>query len=642
MKTVRLKHQLMLSMIGALVIPLAITTIWSTLSVRQLIESRLVETELPATLREVRNSIELALQQPVVISRGIAQNAFIIDWLAGGEPEAGLDHVVRYLETLRAANDGIAAYVVSGISGNYYNTQGLFKTLSPDSGKDGWFYGFLDSGKDYELSLDIDEATGRPTVFINYAIRVDGAVRAVGGIGRSLDDMSRLIDAYRVGESGRVYLVDASGVVKLHPDKTLVGSQLTGIHAGVEDVASFLDPDGQQFLHGERDGAPTISASIPVPLIGWFLVAELPADELYRGLQRTTRTTVGIAVLVAVVFVFFIRWLSRRIFNPIDSVTVALLNISDRGGDLTVRLPEHRKDELGDLARGFNGFVDKLQELCRRIVDSAENLDATSREVIRLVDATSERTVTQQERSGTVANAVNDMCSRVEEIAGNAGGAAEASASAKAECDAGQQVVASSVADIQSLDGAMETAVTSVDSLAADIGSITSLLEVIKGISEQTNLLALNAAIEAARAGEQGRGFAVVADEVRTLAQRTAQSTEEINAMIVRLEESARVAVDAIREGSVKTESSVASVRAAGDSLQSIAEKVVNISGMNRQIAGATEEQNTAAADINANLKEIADIARLTADDVSRCAELCERLEALSMELRGQMESFNL
>ena len=228
------------------------------------------------------------------------------------------------------------------------------------------------------------------------------------------------------------------------------------------------------------------------------------------------------------------------------------------------------------------------------------------------------------------------------EIARNAADAASAAREAEQEAASGQRVVKDSASAIGRVAGEMGDTATTLGQLANDVGAISQVLDVIRGISEQTNLLALNAAIEAARAGEQGRGFAVVADEVRNLAQRTQQSTEEIRATIERLQHNARLAVGAMERSRSGLDDSVSQARAAEHSLSSIHQAVEQISAMNYQIATATEEQSSVNEDINNNVTVIASLARDTAQVSADSADACSRMRASAERLAQLMSQFRV
>lgn len=640
--TLNLKQQLLVSMIAALLLPLIISTVFFNQSIRHLIGDRLTTSELPTALRELRNGIELELSDPIIISKAMAQNTYLKSWLSNGESEADRPKTIDYLARMQEENSAVAAYVISRSSGNYYNASGLFKTLSANAERDQWFYQFLSSGSDFELSLDIDEASGQPTVFINYRVVSNGQASAVAGVGRSLEAMSDLVKEYRLGQNGQVYLVDANGQIKLHRSPEYSGKSLNQVLGEATEANSLLGTGRVTTTSFSRAGKDYIAAAMPLKSVNWYIVAEVPAEELYGKLDSTLLNNIFLSLAIAIAFIFLVIVLANRIVRPLQGITEAMADLSRKDGDLTARLSEEQQDEIGALAREVNGFIAHLHSICRQIVSCANEVANVSTSVAQYVEQTVSRTQQQQMNTDMVATAVNEMGATVNEIARNASDAADSSKTAHRESAQGSDIVNRTVADMNQLNSTMNHSVESVNTLAQEIKSISSVLDVIKGISEQTNLLALNAAIEAARAGEQGRGFAVVADEVRTLAQRTAQSTEEINDMIGRLDQSARQTVETIKEVSDRTDASVNSVKNTGYILGKITDQINRISDMNYQIATATEEQSQVTEEINRNVQSIAQYSQETQNDIVQCKRLCDELDQQSRMLMALMAKFTL
>lgn len=638
----KLKTLLQASMASALLIPLVISTLFFTISLRLLIDNRVEEKELPTTLESLRNAIELELQESIIISKSIAENTFILDWMAASEPRSSLGDVTRYLRNIKQNNSAITAYIVSAQTGNYYNVDGVLKTLSPSADTDQWFYSFINGDREFELSLDIDQTTRQSAVFINYKLKQGNRATAVGGIGRSLQTMTELINRYRVGETGQIYLVDASGTVMLHRNSNAIGQSLTSIIGDADSRAELLRTESFSLTSFNRDGEDYLAASLGLKSLDWQVVAELPRSELYSDLNTAIISNLLLMLFIAIVFLVLVTVMAKRIINPLKDVSNAINDISQRGGDLTARLPESGQDELAELSARVNTFIAKLQRMCLDIRTVANDIDKVTVTVNQVMESAADKTSQQQIGTEMVATAVNQMGATVQEIAANANRAAELSREAEGQSDAGLSVVRKTVKDITSLNSAMDGSVKSVEHLASEIKSISTVLEVIKGISEQTNLLALNAAIEAARAGEQGRGFAVVADEVRTLAQRTAHSTEEINEMIVKLEKSANETVNAIQSGSQLTQSSVSNAKDTGTTISNMAEKISAIANTNVSVAAATEEQSTVTEEINKNITEISEFSTSTLHDIQQCEAMCAKLKQQVTQLTNSLKQFTL
>ena len=327
--------------------------------------------------------------------------------------------------------------------------------------------------------------------------------------------------------------------------------------------------------------------------------------------------TVGLCIIGIIVFISL--YISTKITGPLCDTASALDDISQGEGDLTRRLTVYAEDEVGQVSKGFNLFVEKIQQSVLEIKSGIVDLSSSSQQMKVVVTSTNQNVENQRQEAIQAATAVHEMAAATQEIATNAANAATSANEADSEAITGQSIVEETIAAISALSDNINGAGEVVNQLSTDADEIGNVLNVIKAIADQTNLLALNAAIEAARAGEQGRGFAVVADEVRTLASRTQQSTEEIQQMIERLQQGSSKAVNAMESSRKQGEETVLKAASASDSLKTITNSVSIITDMNTQIATAAEEQTTVADEISRNVQQIADIAE---DSSERAIEL--------------------
>ncbi len=636
-----IQWQLILSMGAALLASLLIVILVYASAVERLAERYLLDEALPANINAIRNDIERTLAAPITATAGIAGNTLVHDWLIQGEDSRQAEAIGRYLNGVKAQQNALTTSVAVLGSGHYYSDAGLSRTLSRSTPADGWFYSLVDGTLERRVELDVDKATGQPTLFINQRISAGGRVLGVAGLGYSLSAMSALIADFRFGERGEVYLVGSDGQVKIHPRSEHNGRAALAELAGAQ-AARQLETQAGQLVRFERNGETFLAMAQPLEGLGWALIAEVPEAEIFGEARRTLWTTSLIGAAIGLFFLGVIVLLARGLVRPIRQVTAALVEIGGGGGDLTRRLDENRADELGDLARGFNRFIGSLRSLIGDVLKTSEQLRSAVGQVARVVDDTAVRAGRQHEMTDMVATAVHEMGLTVQEIARNASNAAQASQGARSEALEARQVVGESIGHIERMSGEIGQAAGSVTELAQQVASIDQVLAVIRSISEQTNLLALNAAIEAARAGDMGRGFAVVADEVRTLASRTQASTDEIQQMIGRLKNGAETAVSAMHAGQAATGTGVQASQRTGQSLQAITAQVEAISDMNTQVAAATEEQSSVTEEITHNVQGIADLAQATAQDVQGCRADCQTLSKLAEDLGRQMGSFRL
>lgn len=326
-------------------------------------------------------------------------------------------------------------------------------------------------------------------------------------------------------------------------------------------------------------------------------------------------------------------YITSSITGSLASIIGSLKDIAQGEGDLTRRIPQNSKDEIGELVYWFNSFVEKLQGIIREVVEVTVPLSGVSSELSLLARQSERVTAEQLDATRNAERSISEMFSSLGENASNASNAADAAAGADNETKMGQEVVDSTISAINVLAQEVERAAETIRQLEADTTSVGNILDVIQGIAGQTNLLALNAAIEAARAGEQGRGFAVVADEVRTLASRTQVSTQEIHSVIEQLRRTARAISEVMEQGQRRARESVDKAAQAGTSLSTIASKVETISNMNIQIASATEEQQQTSSFIQRSVEEIRNASEHAADGSRKVAQATEHLTNATAKL---------
>jgi len=362
--------------------------------------------------------------------------------------------------------------------------------------------------------------------------------------------------------------------------------------------------------------------------------------------EQASVMALQIGLLISVIVIIFVSlsgfFISAIIERNIMNVVETLDEIAKGEGDLTRRLVSKGNDEIGKLVNSFNAFIGKLQTIISHVSASTTQLSTAAEEMAAISEESKSSSAKQHAETEQVASAMNQMTATVHEVARNAEQAAASAHEASNESANGHAVVDKTISSINKLATEVETAADVIHQLEKDSENIGAILDVIRGISEQTNLLALNAAIEAARAGEQGRGFAVVADEVRTLASRTQESTEEIQEMIENLQAGTAQAVNVMTSGRQQAQTSVDNARHAGESLSTIASSVSSISEMNTQIATAAEQQTAVAEEINRNISNISELGQHVTSSSEMTASSSEELSQLSHDLQGLVGQFKV
>ncbi|EIM18100.1 methyl-accepting chemotaxis protein [Pseudomonas chlororaphis O6] len=370
--------------------------------------------------------------------------------------------------------------------------------------------------------------------------------------------------------------------------------------------------------------------------------AEALKNQLDQSNKAGTLVELGLGLLAAVLGLLLVWLMARSVTRPILGVAHMLEDIASGEGDLTRRLAYDKQDELGQLAGWFNRFLDKLQPIIAEVKRSVQDARGTADQSSAIATQTSAGMEQQYRQVDQVATASHEMSATAQDVARSAAQAAQAARDADQATRQGLSVIDRTTASIDHLAADMSTAMTQVEGLAANSEKIGTVLEVIRAIAEQTNLLALNAAIEAARAGEAGRGFAVVADEVRNLARRTQESVEETRQVIEELQSGTQEVVGSMGNSHRQAQGSVEQVGQAVTALRQIGDAVTVISDMNLQIASAAEEQSAVAEEINNNVATIRDVTESLSEQANESARVSQSLNSLANQQQSLMDQFRV
>lgn len=412
---------------------------------------------------------------------------------------------------------------------------------------------------------------------------------------------------------------------------------------GVEEYKSLLLRLQTSIEGGSNDISAIEGQIVEVARRNVDTAVELQEVQLKRMSEQydsavASFTTIGV---VAILSAGLIAWFMVRMITMPIRETVEIAN-KVASNDLTVRVDSERGDEFGQLFSAFGTMVTNLRDLIKQIDEGASNIASSSEELSTVTDQTSRDVAEQSDGTDQVATAMNEMVATVNDVAKSAEAAFESARRADEKAQQGEASVSETLSHVGELNVMTTEVVEQLRALQGDTQSIVTVLDVIKAVAEQTNLLALNAAIEAARAGEHGRGFSVVADEVRSLAQRTQQSATEIETLISNLVSSAESSVEKMTNGSTMAEETLSKAEQSGNTIREMAEAVEEIRQFNSQIATAAEQQSTTAEDINRNITRIRDIAEQSSTSTEQVSASSDELARLAEGLNSQVSRFKI
>ncbi|MGD8170190.1 methyl-accepting chemotaxis protein [Vibrio sp. TRT 21S02] len=495
------------------------------------------------------------------------------------------------------------------------------------------------------------------TTSISVPILVDDVAIGFFGIDLKLDQLRSIVsdsDSQLFNGSGHINIISLDGSLIASDDENKsIGQTFTSDVISAEQLTNFLF-GGKVVSQWSHDEAwLTVFAPIEIANQTWGILFDMPkasvlsdAKALNDVIEKQVESGVKTELVAGGVLIFFglltIGISAAKLVKPIREVVVRLEDIASGEGDLTQRIDVKSDDEIGQLAKGFNLFLEKLQYTIRDIVETTNRIGTTTLQSTVAAQQTSQSSEAQFKEVDLVATASEEMTQTSGLVVQNAQTAVDAAEQAHQSADIGQNVIELSECEMIKLVERMERAIPVVEELAKNNDSVTEILTVIEGISEQTNLLALNAAIEAARAGEQGRGFAVVADEVRNLASRTQDSVGEIRQVIANVQQGTEDVVSAIREGNGLANDAAIQVKQAVEELNSIFGAIESINDMNLQIVKAAEEQQSVSSEVNQSVANIRDLSAQILTQAEASESVSQDIGALSSKQQQLVAQFKV
>ncbi|MBT9310153.1 methyl-accepting chemotaxis protein [Pseudomonas aeruginosa] len=578
------------------------------------------------------SNIQSWLEGRMHLVEGLASQLALLD-----QPDEA--NIARQLEQPVFSRNFASVYLGEAASGTFTMRPYDAMPEGYDPRTRAWYKDALAADRLIVTEPFVDAGTGEQILAMSLPVRHAGQLLGVAAGDMKLETLTAILNSLKFDGAGYAFLVSDAGKILVHPDKEQVMKTLSEVYP--QNTPKIATGFSEAELHGHT----RILAFTPIkglPSVTWYLALSIDKDKAYAMLSKFRVSAIAAALISIVTILVLLGLLIRLLMQPLHLMGRAMQDIAQGEGDLTKRLAVTSRDEFGVLGDAFNQFVERIHRSIREVAGTAHKLHDVSQLVVNASNSSMANSDEQSNRTNSVAAAINELGAAAQEIARNAADASHHASDANHQAEDGKQVVEQTIRAMNELSEKISASCANIEALNSRTVNIGQILEVIKGISEQTNLLALNAAIEAARAGEAGRGFAVVADEVRNLAHRAQESAQQIQKMIEELQIGAQEAVSTMTESQRYSLESVEIANRAGERLSSVTGRIAEIDGMNQSVATATEEQTAVVDSLNMDITEINTLNQEGVENLQATLRACGELETQAGRLRQLVDSFKI